>query len=145
VNSAFPSGGFCFPVERFVGVLSLFCLPVAGEWIVGRGEFPQCGEGWKAGGNGDGSAWNGGQGISNLLFICRSSLAFNAESVQLPSNDSGMALELGSGRSFQAGGEGVAGDALPRSLQSITAVKIYQHCHRPFGGLKKQKKGGGHG
>ena len=135
------SGGFCVSVERFLGALSLACLPRVGGWIQGRGE---CGQWRDARGNGDGSAWNGGQGISNLLFICRSSLAFNAESVQLPSNDSGMALELGSGRSFQAGGEGVAGDALPRSLQSITAVKIYQHCHRPFGGLKKQKKGGGH-
>ncbi len=144
MNSAFPSGGFCFPVERFVGVLFLFCLPVAGEWIVGRGESPQCGEGWKAGGNGAGSAWNGGQGISNLLFIGSSLLAFNVACDQLPINSSGAVLELGAARSFEAGGEGVAGDALAHSIQSISAVKIYQHCHRPFGGLKKQKKGVGH-
>ncbi len=138
------SGGSCVSVERFLGALSLSCLPSVGGWIQGPGECGQWREGQKAGGNGAGSAWNGGQGISNLLSFVLSSLVFNVSSVQLPRNDSGEVLELGAGRRFQTGGEGVAGDALARSLQSISAVKIYQHCHRPFGGLKKQKKGVGH-
>jgi hypothetical protein len=131
-------------VERFLGALSLRCLPRVGGWIQGRGECGQWREGWKAGGNGPGSGPIGGQGISNLLSIALSSLIFNVPSWQLPRIDSGTGLKLGAGRSFQAGGEGVAGDALAHSIQSISAVKIYQHCHRPFGGLKKQKKGVGH-
>ena len=144
MSTAFPSVGSCVSVERFLGALSLRCLPRVGGWIQGRGETQQWREGRKVGGNGPGSGANGGQGISNLLFCLRSSLIVNVAGDQLPKISGGTGMELGAGRSFKAGGEGVASDALAHSIQSISAVKIYQHCHRPFGGLKKQKKGVGH-
>jgi hypothetical protein len=132
------SGGFCVVVERFLGALSLACLPRVGGWIQGRGE---CGQWRDARGNGDGSAWNGGQGISNLLFIGRNSLVFNMSVYQLPMIDSGEVLELGEGRRFQTGGGGGRGRGAAAFLTMHQCGQNLSALPPSFRRAQKTKKG----
>jgi hypothetical protein len=138
MKSAFLSGGFSVSVERFLGSLSLSCLPVPAGWIEGREE-----SGHSAGGLDLGAkrAGNAGKQIFDLLFLGRNALISNVCNGLLDTIAGGEVLDLGAAGGFQTGGEGVAACARRRSLQYISAVKIFQHCHRTVVG-SKNKKGG---
>ncbi len=130
------SGCFVAAVEQFVGALSLSQPVRLGGWIVGRGES---GHSARAVDLGAESAWNGGQRIINLLSCRRCSLISKGVSSHYQSSPGGQVVIAGGGAASKQGGEGVAGGALARSIQSISGCKICFHCPRSENWTSKKR------
>jgi hypothetical protein len=147
MRSASPSGGAGVSVERFICALSLSCLPVAGGWIVSRGENGQSGGGRAVPAEvrdlGAKGAGNAAKQIFALLFSGRKSLVFNVFSALLDTfsgSEAGGQVVIGGGwAASKQGGRGSRAARASGPYNPSTAAKFVPIVRVPKIGLQKRE------